>query len=75
MMSKLKNSGISKREMRHWTLGELQKRHSNKVHSYETQVTGEIEDAIKNSYDLSPYVLDWEQHLPGFYVGSWNADL
>ena len=60
MMSKLKNSGTSKSVMKHWTLGEIQHRHSTKVRSYETQVTGEIEDAIKNKFDLSRYVLDWE---------------
>ena len=60
MMSKLKNSGTSKREMKHWTLGELQNRHLTKVCNYETEVTEEIEDAIKVKRDLSRYVLDWE---------------
>ena len=59
-MTSLKNAGTSNREMKHWTLGELQNRHRNKLNEYITTTTEEIEAAIKEKRDLSSYVLDWE---------------
>jgi hypothetical protein len=58
--SSLKNAGTSNSVMKHWTLGELQNRHLNKLNEYINTTTEEIEDAIKEKRDLSFYVLDWE---------------
>ena len=72
MMSKLKNSGTNKKEMKNWTLGELQNRHQTKVRNYETEVTEEIETAIKEKRDLSHYILEWESkertHVDGLEI-------
>lgn len=59
-MSRLKASGNLKAEMRHWSLGELQARHSRLVANYIVDATEEMKDAIKEGRVFSKYVSDIE---------------